>query len=206
MTVNNDMGNGITIKLTKEEIDTVFYERDPKEWDKFLDVYIFLRDNLGRADAADIAADYQRKVNYFYQVRRNAAWREKFYSLFFRCAKEGNADFAGILRALFAMSGRVEASFASKLAATIDPDLPLIDRHVLTYIDQELPTSQRSPEGRITTVIELYNDMKKGFTSYLTTASGQYLVARFTTEHGDKKISPMKMLDFVLWQSGGKRR
>jgi hypothetical protein len=32
------------------------------------------------------------------------------------------------------------------------------------------------------------------------------LVARFTAEHGYKKISPMKILDFVLWQSGGKKK
>jgi hypothetical protein len=31
---------------------------DLKEWEKDLDVYIFLRENLARADAPDISADY----------------------------------------------------------------------------------------------------------------------------------------------------
>jgi len=202
---NGKMANVITIKLTKEEIDGVFNDRDPKEWGKVLDVYVFLQEHLHHADAADIVTDYQRKFNYFYQVRRNAEWRRKFYALFFKHAKEGKADFADVLNTLFIKTGKVEASFSSKFVATIDPTLPLIDRHVLSYIDQELPTSQRSPEGRIATIIELYDNMRETFTAFLETTNGQYLNARFTAEHKDKKFSPMKMLDFVLWQSGGKK-
>lgn len=199
------MGNAITVKLAMEQIDDIFRDRDAEEWKNFLDTYIFLRENLRRADAADISADYQRKFNYFYQVRRNAAWRKKFYSLLFRYAKEGKSDFADILNELFRATGRVEASFASKFAATINPDLPLIDRNVLSYLDLELPTSQRSPQGRIATIVELYGNMKQGFTAYLSSPLGQYLIARFTAEHGDKKISEMKILDFVLWRSGGRK-
>jgi len=196
----------LQIRLTKAEIDAVFKKRDKEKWDKVLDVYLFLRENLACADAPEITATYQRKFNYFYQVRRNAAWREKFYALYFRHAKERRADFAHVLNTLFKETGKIEASFASKFVAMIDPDLPLIDRHVLSYLDQELPTNRRSPEGRIATIIELYGNMKEGFTAFLETDRGRYLVARFMVEHKDKKISPMKMLDFVLWQSGGKKK
>lgn len=199
------MANEITIKLTREEIDDIFSGRDSKKWEKVLGVYVFLRENLYQADAADISAEYQRKFNYFYQVRRNEEWRKKFYSLFFRHSKEGNADFAIVLNELFSMTGMVEASFASKFVATIDTRLPLIDRHVLTYIDQELPTSQRSPAGRIATIVDLYRNMTDAFNTFLTTPTGRYLIARFSAEHTDQKISSMKMLDFVLWQSGGKK-
>lgn len=194
------------IRLTKAEIDAVFNRRDKEKWNKVLDVYLYLRKNLARADVPEIIAIYQRKFNYFYQVRRNAAWREKFYVLYFRHAKERRADFAHVLKELFRATGKIEASFASKFVATIDPDLPLIDRHVLSYLDQELPTNRRSPEERIRAIIELYDDMREGFAAFLKTDRGRYLVARFMAEHGDKKISPMKMLDFVLWQSGGKKK
>ena len=111
------MGNTITVKLTKEEIDEVFLGIDPANWNKVLDVYIFLRENLARADDQKISAEYQKKFNYFYQVRRNAEWREKFYSLFYKYSKERNADFADILNALFKRTGMIEASFSSKFAA-----------------------------------------------------------------------------------------
>lgn len=195
----------MTIRLTREEIDDIFEKRDLKRWEKDLGVYIFLLENLDRAAAPDITAEYQKRFNYFYQVRRNAEWREKFYNLFFRHSRENKADFGDVLNSLFKLTGKVEASFSSKFVATINPDLPLIDRHVLSYLDQELPTSRRSPEGRIATIIELYDTMNKEFTAFLKTETGQYLIARFDADHKGKRISPMKMLDFVLWQSGGKK-
>ena len=199
------MPNRITISLTREEVERVFDERDSRQWEKFLGIYLFLRDNLSRADAADVLAEYQRKFNYFYQVRRNAKWREKFYALFFKCSKERRVDSAEVLNELFALTGRVEASFASKFVATIDPSLPVIDRNVLTFIDRKLPTSQRDPEGRIVTIVELYSEMREAFPAFLGTACGRYLIDRFAAEHKGRLISPMKMLDFVLWQSGGKK-
>ncbi len=199
------MKNPIIISLAKKEIDAILNERDAGRWDKNLHVYLFLRENLSRADAVDISTEYQRKFNYFYQIRRNAEWRRKFYSLFFRHAKEGRADFGDVLNTLYQMTGKVEASFSSKFVATIDPHLPLIDRHVLSYIDQKLPTNGGTPENRIAAIIELYGSMVKEFAAFLQTDTGQYLVARFSAEYNGARISPMKMLDFVLWQSGGKK-
>ena len=193
------------IKLTKKEIDAVFKKRNPKKWDKILDVYVFLIENLDRTDNPDISAEYQKKFNYFYQVRRNAKWRKKFYSLFSKYANRRNANFGNILNAIYKETGMVEASFSSKFAATIDADLPLIDRHVLTYIDRKLPSNQQDPEDRIAAIIELHDNMKREFNAFLRTPRGRHLISRFTKEHNDKKISHMKMLDFILWQSRGKR-
>ena len=200
------MKNTVRIKLTKKEIDAVFKKRNPKKWDKILDVYVFLIENLDRTDNPDISAEYQKKFNYFYQVRRNAEWRKRFYSLFSKYAKRRNADFGNILNTIHKETGMIEASFSSKFAATIDANLPLIDKHVLTYIDRKLPSSQQAPKDRIAAIIELHDNMKREFNSFLDTPHGRYLVARFTKEHNDKKISHMKMLDFVLWQSRGKKK
>lgn len=200
------MKSAVRIKLTKKEIDAVFKKRDPKKWEKILDVYIFLIENLDRTDNPDISAEYQRKFNYFYQVRRNAKWRKRFYLLFSKYAKKRNADFGSILNAIHKETGMIEASFSSKFAATIDANLPLIDRHVLTYIDRKLPSNQRAARDRIAAIIELHDNMKREFSAFLHTPRGRHLIARFTKEHKDKKISHMKMLDFVLWQSRGKKK
>lgn len=205
--LRNNMKNAIRIKLKKEEIDAVFRKRNKKKWDRLLDDYLFLQENLDRADAPGTSAQYQKKFNSFYQVRRNAGWRKKFYALFFLHAKKGKTDFAAVLNELHKRTGQVEASFASKFVATIDPGLPVIDQRVLTYIDRRLPPSQREPKDRISAIIELHGDMRKEFAAFLkNTTVGKHLIKRFTEEYGDKKISPMKMLDFVLWQSGGKKK
>ena len=201
------MANALEIHLTKKEVDDVFNRRDKKKWEKIIGVYTFLLENLARADAVDVSGEYQKKFNYFYQVRRNAQWREDFYALFFRYSKGKNADFADILKTLHVKTGKIEASFASKFAATIDPELPLIDRHVLSHIERKLPSSQWSPADRMFAIIELHDAMRKEFAAFLSdTPSGKHLIKRFKAEYPKVKISEMKMLDFVLWQSGGKKK
>lgn len=64
--------------------------------------------------------DFQRAFNGFYRVRRSAAWQQKFYALMER-EKRKPRGFEAVLRELHGKLERVEASFASKLAATVDP-------------------------------------------------------------------------------------
>jgi hypothetical protein len=45
--------------------------------------------------------------------------------------------------------GKLEASFASKLLATIDPNLPVWDKHVLRNTGLKAPSRQGSWETRI---------------------------------------------------------
>jgi hypothetical protein len=191
----------MTIALTKREIDAIFKRRNKIRWEKYLDVYDYL---LSHMHTAHTLADYERKFNYFYQVRRNAEWRAKFYSLFYGL-RGREVKFADILSVLFRETQKIEASFASKLAATLDPELPIIDRHVLSYIGERLPSASKDSAERMAIISELYAAMKKGFSEFLATAPGSYILERFTEEYPTRTISDMKKLDFVLWQSGGKK-
>ena len=78
--------------------------------------------------------DFRRAFNGFYRVRRSAqTWQPQFFALMAR-AKAQNFDFPRTLFELFAATGRVEASFASKLYATLHPNAPVIDSVVLARI------------------------------------------------------------------------
>ncbi len=212
------MKQSVVLVLGKSDITSFFSTRDLKRWNKDLAVYGDLRKNLHRAHKI---SDYERKFNYFYQVRRNARWRKKFYAIFYAQASRGKGgkrakrtDFGEILTLLLKATGQVEASFASKMAATLDPNLPIIDRHVLSYIGRTLPPvrkrksareNKKNQEERVRMVTALHKEMELGFNAFLKTPTGRYLVTRFRREHPDSTISEMKMLDFVLWQSGGKK-
>lgn len=194
------------IKITKKEIDLIFKNRNLKKWDKIIETYIFLLDNIKNADRKDISAEYQRKFNYFYQVRRNAKWRGEFYKIFFNYSKRNISDFELVLKKLYLKTGKVEASFASKFVATVNPRLPIIDRHVLSFLGQKLPQNRNDNNNRIFKIAELYKEMTREFTRFLENEpEGNYLIKRFIKEYPKIKISKMKMLDFVLWQSGGKK-
>jgi hypothetical protein len=194
------MEQTISIGLTKEKISAIFEGRNRGKWDKYLEVYDHL---LRELDNAQEVSDYEKSFNYFYQVRRGEIWRKKFYDLFYSLRNK-RVDFADIINELFQRTDRVEASFASKLAATLNPDLPIIDRHVLSYIGRKLPSPYKENKERIAAIITLHKEMEREFNAFLKTESGKYLLERFRKEYPHSKISEMKMLDFVLWQSGGK--
>jgi hypothetical protein len=201
------------LNLTKSQIDTIFKARNKPRWLKNLGVYEYLLRELDRAHEPEVLADYQRNFNYFYQVRRNGEWRKKFYAFFYGlrglrdlgASRDSQVLFERILRTLLTETGKVEASFASKMAATLDPSLPVIDRHVLSYVGRKLPMSVADTEKRMGIIVGIYKEMGDEFGVFLAGPNGKYLVERFRAEYPSANISEMKILDLVLWQSGGKK-
>ena len=77
-------------------------------------------DKYAKIMHADPASpSFQRAFNGYYRIRRNEAWRNSYYALFLRARAE-SLDFRQIITDLFQATGNVEASFSSKLLATID--------------------------------------------------------------------------------------
>jgi hypothetical protein len=96
-------------------------------------------------------------------------------------------------------TGRYEASFASKLVATVDPDLPVIDSIVLR--NPQLRLSTHTAPQRISRIVELHAGLVTWFTAFLETETGRYLVERFRAEYPDAHITETKMVDLILWQT-----
>lgn len=141
---------------------------------------------------------FQRRFNAFYRVRRGPTWRAAFYRLLER-GKSRGLSFAEALRAIHRATGRVEASFASKLVATLDPDLPVIDRVVLGNLSVRLAAAGPVAE-RLKRAVELHAAMSHGYRRYLATPGGKRLVREFARRHRNAEVSRVKMLDLVLWQ------
>jgi len=141
---------------------------------------------------------FQRKFNHFYRVRRGATWQGHFYNLLEQ-KKRQRITFSEILETLHKTTNRYEASFASKLAATIDPTFPVIDSIVLRNLKLKLPPSRA--EGRLSLIDELHSDLKRKFEAYLLTDSGKYLLSEFSRTYPNAQITSVKMVDLVLWQT-----
>lgn len=132
-------------------------------------------------------------------MRRNAEWRSKYYELF-QQNQSRPQSFAEVLRALHAGTGRAEASFASKLVASIDPDMPVIDAFVLKNLGLRLPAA--SPiDRRLTRIADLHDRICDTYVAYLGTASGRHLMDRFVQAYPDRNITRVKMLDLMLWKA-----
>jgi hypothetical protein len=183
----------VTITLTKQQIDQAISRVEPG-----LRQYLWLQKNRDSCNI-DSDADYQRKFNRFYRVRRKESWRDSFYELLEAAKKRKRARFPEILHALYRATNRCEASFASKLAATIDTNLPVIDSIILRNLNLRLPTSKSN--DRLAGIADLHEELGREFRCFLSTDQGRYLVRKFRLKYPGVRISEVKMLDLVLWQT-----
>ena len=100
---------------------------------------------MKKAKTTNISEDreFQHLFNAFYRVRRNEAWRKIYYSLFEEM-KQGSPNFESILRFLYEKTGNIEASFSSKMLATLCPEKPIWDRYVLENLGLKLDAAARN--------------------------------------------------------------
>jgi hypothetical protein len=112
-------------------------------------------------------------------------------------------SFPDVFDALYGATDRYEASFASKLLATLDPHMPVIDSMVLRNLQLRLPAA--GSNDRVSRIYQLHARLLACFTDYLATEDGKYLVTRFRETYPGIDVSEIKMLDFVLWQTRAKK-
>lgn len=141
---------------------------------------------------------FRRRFNHFYRVRRNTVWQDSYFAIMGR-AKRETLQFNAVLDTLRQATNRLEASFASKLIATINPSLPVIDKFVLKNVGLALP-GQYVP-NRDAAIIRLHSALQASFDAYLQTEDGQYLVREFRRQYPNAGVTEVKMLDLVLWQT-----
>jgi hypothetical protein len=139
----------------------------------------------------------RRSYNGFYRVRRGLPWQSVYFDLMHQTQIQGH-DFSKVFTALYQSTGRYEASFASKLLATLDTTQPVIDSVVLKNLRCKLPAA--SSPHRARDIVALHGDLKQNVQSFLSTVEGRALVAQFKASYPVHAISEEKMVDLVLWQ------
>lgn len=150
----------------------------------------------------DVSADpeFSRDFNCFFRVRRNRRWQACFYAELERL-KCSDPQFDRVLRSLYEKTGSVEASFASKLAAIVDPNMPIMDSKVLSFL--HLKTGGSAPEQRISAAIEAYRGIAEWYGSYLKTPESAEILRFFDTLLPRYSwLSDVKKVDFLLWSLG----
>ena len=147
----------------------------------------------------DVSTDleFQRKFNAFYMIRRNEEWRRKYYTLF-EANKNSSPSFPYILMQLYELTGNVEASYASKMVATINPCLPIWDQYVLQNLGFRL-TGYKT-EDKLLHAINIYNEILQWYKDYLQTPEAKENIAIFNRWLPDYSwLSDEKKIDFMLW-------
>lgn len=165
---------------------------------------LILRGMAGSDLTAAEAEPMRRRFNAYYGVRRNAVWRSNFYRQFENAkasALDNRALFGAVLEGIFQGSGRVEASFSSKLVATLRPDGPIIDSVVRTWLARHGACPPF--KGGLSTVAAYYAWLNETLQDVSHTAEAEAWRTAFTTAFPPASprdaVSPMKQLDFLIW-------
>ncbi|MDA2920317.1 hypothetical protein MYX76_12640 [Desulfobacterota bacterium AH_259_B03_O07] len=188
------------IHITNKQI---YLALSKKEFKRGLEKYRWIQEHVHLQDIRE-NEEFQRKFNGFYRIRRNQAWRKTFYK-FLEKSKDKRVTFKNMLEAFYKETGRVEASFVSKLVATINPNLPVIDSVVLKNLGLKLPSPNLSTGERILKINKLHKDLKTIYTKYLKTGRGKYLIESFRKKYSNINITDTKILDLILWQIRGRK-
>ena len=166
--------------------------------------YLRLAQEVASLDVSSAQAeDFRRRFNGYYGVRRNEAWRIQYYAAF-QLAKDSldpAADlFASVLKEMNGLQGRTEASFASKLVATLRPESPVIDSVVRSFLRRyvTLPTIQ-GHDSACAFYRQLSWAMSELSASPQAHAWSANFDAAFANVPGAAGIHAVKKLDFLIW-------
>jgi hypothetical protein len=149
--------------------------------------------------------EFQRLYNNFYVVRsRKKEWYTAYFTFLQNHKDNGSLTFEETLRHLYKKTGRIEASFSSKLLATVNPQMPIWDTHVLCSTSITAPqTAQKDRDKQLQESIDIYNLLIDWYKDHLKTKVGKFMVERFDKTYHDNHITDVKKVDFILWQIRG---
>lgn len=179
------------IELTEQQVDEALGKIQ-----EGLRKYCWIQANFQKCD---VSKDYgfQTRFNDFYKVRRGTEWRSCYYRLM-QNAKQDGITFSKALHALADQTSRIEASFTSKLVATLDPIKPIIDRFVLGNFGLRLP-SHNAP-NRESKTVDIYNQLCSSYETLMSSCSGRMICHKFEQQYPLADITNLKKIDLILWQ------
>ena len=141
--------------------------------------------------------EFRHKFNCFYRVRRDCEWQNSFYNLF-SCAINNKNVFAELLDTMHKKTGRFEASYISKMLATVDCNMPIYDKNVLNFLGISVPEKKT-----VENLTAIYKQIIKKNSDYIDSQKGKEYIEWFDDNLSDYKwISSTKKVDFLFWTMG----
>jgi len=172
-------------------------------WEKVREGVIKYTHIMNRLHQTDVSADreFQKTFNHFYRIRQK---KQAFYKALYDYLeknKNKSVTFEQTLNYFYDQVGSLEASFSSKVVATINPDMPVWDSVVLKNIGLRPPPYYKSYPERIKMATDIYNKIITWYTDFLTTEEAKRMKRIFEEKMGHTTLTPLKKIDLVLWQT-----
>lgn len=107
-----------------------------------------------------------------------------------------------MLKYIYNETGFIEASFASKLLATINPNMPIWDKNVLNYF--KIKFYDKKTTNKIDLSIKVYDDLCIEYKKMLEDQQVLDEIKRLKGLIENYSITNTKILDFIIWTLGDK--
>jgi len=180
----------VDIKEVERTIQRPKFARDVKR-------YQHLIKNLHRVDVSTDTT-FQRVYNGFFQLRRNEAYRIKHFKFLETNKSRANIELKEILVYLSSIQNSIEASFATKMLSTINPDMPVLDSKVLAKLGLKKPSANSL--ARIEETLQIYERICDWYREFYTKSDFTEWMGLFDKYFPNSGINPVKKIDFILWQ------
>ena len=153
--------------------------------------------------SVNVAIDkyYMTCFDRFYVVRRGLDWRTCYFEYFNSNKTRDDITFKEIITHMYKLTGNIEASFSSKMLATINPNMPIWDQYVLNKL--KLKLVGKTKEEKLTNAIVLYDKIILWYKNFKNTEEYNECIEWFNTNLPSySKINDVKKIDFILWGVG----
>ena len=182
-------------KISKVDMGEVFAKKSMQEGVK---KYAKLTSGFWNTNVAT-DREFQKLFNGFYRVqRRNEEWYKAYYALMEK-GKTQTFNFEKTLGFLYEETGRVEASFVSKLLHTLNNDMPIWDAFVLKNLEKKKPYG--TGEKKIEKCVSVYDEIVAWYKIALASDEIERKIMEFDKAFPEYTgFSKTKKLDFMLWQ------
>jgi len=132
--------------------------------------------------------------------RKSDKYYRNYFKLFEQMRNGKKLTIGDLLKKLFESEEKKELSFASKMLATIDSNLPVWDSKVRNVLKVKYKTNFKATYKDIIECVEAYNMYCNWYKLFLKTTEANSFIADFDKHFPKAKISKMKKLDFIFWQ------
>jgi len=164
--------------------------------------YMFIMSNLHTCDVSqDIA--FQKLYKGFYKVRRDDAFCHVYFDYMQKNKKNKDLTFGEVLTHIHKETNRVEPSFSSKLLATVNPNVPVWDSHVLSQLSIEPPNYL--DKNRLQETIDTYSALENWYDKYMNTKNAADAITCFDKLIPNTNLTDIKKIDLVIWSMGPKK-
>ena len=159
--------------------------------------YVQIMKKLHETDVSN-DLEFQRLFNGYYRIRQRTPEFYHEYYKFLEKNKTNYVSFDLVLNHFYDKFNRLEPSFSSKIAATINPNFPVWDEYVLRNLGLKKPAY--GSKNRINKMIRLYNDIVEWYVDFLQSYESRNIIKLFDNRYKDNNLTDTKKIDLILWQ------